>query len=395
MVKGFLGSAVMAEIKYKDRYDLGLIYSEANATVAANFTTNVFKAAPVTDAIEIIKNNKHIKAILVNSGNANACTGLIGLKNVAKCREAVAKNFSIDSREVLMSSTGVIGAHLPVEKIVNKIPELKERLSPAGLFDVAKAIMTTDTFAKTAQKKFAINGNEVTVFGIAKGAGMIAPKLSSPHATMLAFIMTDANIEQVFLQNIVNILCNKTFNKITVDGDTSTNDSVIVLANGIAANSLITNKENGKEFIEALDAVMKELSYKIVKDGEGATKFINIKIKGMNTPDNAAIIARTIAESPLVKTAIFGEDPNWGRILAAAGRAGVNFNPDKVNVFFDDVMMVKDGMGIIENEEKAKDVMKNKEYSITVAFDEGAASCKFYTCDYSFDYIKINADYRS
>lgn len=395
MVKGFLGAAVKAGIKYQDRYDLGLIFSETKAAVAANFTTNVFKAAPVTDSIEIIKNNDHIRGVLINSGNANACTGIIGLKNVQKCRDAVAKNLLINSNEILMSSTGVIGAQLPVDKIIDKIPELNESLCPEGIFDVAKAIMTTDTFEKTSEKTLIMEGKEITIFGIAKGAGMIAPKLSPPQATMLAFIMTDANIEPVFLQNIVNFLCNKTFNRITVDGDTSTNDSVIVMANAMAANSLITDRENGKDFVEALEAVMDELSYKIVKDAEGATKFVNIKIKGMDSPCSAATIARTISESPLVKTAIFGEDPNWGRILAAAGRAGVCFNPNKIKVFFDDIILVSEGSGIPENEEKAKNIMQKKEYSITVIFDEGDFSCDFYTCDYSFDYIKINADYRS
>jgi len=397
MVKGFLGAAVKAGIKYSDRLDLGLIYSESRAAVAATFTSNVFKAAPVTDAIQTLKNNRYIRAILVNSGNANACTGLMGIKNVKKCLGALAEKLGVRNDDILMSSTGVIGIELPVDKIINKLSDLKNSLSFNGLSDVSRAIMTTDTIEKTVEKKILIDGKEINIFGMAKGSGMIAPKLISPFpsATMLSFIMTDANIDCEFLQRHVSLLCNDTFNRITVDGDTSTNDSVIVMANAMAENNIIADMQRGKEFINALRSVMEELSQKIVKDGEGATKFVHISIKGMDSHNNASLIARTIAESPLVKTAIFGEDPNWGRILAAAGRAGVAFNPEMVSLMFDDVMIVRRGTGIPENESLAKYVMKNKAYTITVVFEAGDFYADFYTCDYSLDYIKINANYRS
>ncbi len=390
MPKGFKFAAVKAGIKYKDRLDVGLVYCDSPATAAGVFTKNTVVAAPVVVSRERIKSGR-ARAILVNAGNANACTGEAGLLAAKKTTATLAAELGISPEEVLVCSTGVIGAPLPVEKIENACAPLREALV-GEITDFAASIMTTDLIPKVSRRTFSVGGEVVTVVGAAKGSGMIKPDM----ATMLGFIVTDLKIGQPLLQKILSRSAELTFNRITVDGDTSTNDTVLLLASGQSgAPEAEKSRETEELFTKALTEVCGELARLIVKDGEGATKLVDVKVVGAAGEEEAKKIAFTIAESPLVKTALHGEDPNWGRIAGAMGRSG-HFSGGLFNIFIDEVQIVKDGFAVgPEAEKMAHGIMTGPEYSIKVEIFEGSGEATVTTCDFSANYVSINANYRS
>jgi glutamate N-acetyltransferase/amino-acid N-acetyltransferase len=330
----------------------------------------------------------------VNSGVANACTGKAGMEAAQASSALAASALNIDENLVQIASTGVIGEQLPVNKLAAAMDELISGLSPGAGDEVARAIMTTDTVPKTAGRTCTISGNEVKLFGMAKGAGMIMPNM----ATMLCFVMTDADITAAILQQYLSQAVGQSFNRITVDGDTSTNDTVLTLANGMSGNPVIdaTDTEEGGIFGAALKDLLRDLALQIVADGEGATKIVTVKVINAASEKDAEQAARTIANSPLVKTAFFGEDANWGRIIAALGRSGAAFKQSSVNIAFDDVLLVQNGTALgSAAEAEATEILKHKTFTVTVDLKNGQAAGEIYTCDLSIDYIKINADYRS
>ena len=392
-VQGFTGAAVAAHIRKKDRLDLALIYSEVPAVAAGVFTTSQVKAAPVLLGMERLKSGR-AQAIMINSGIANACTGTTGMQFARATGKLVADGLGVDEGLVQVSSTGVIGEQLRTAPFEAAVPGLIKKLSADGLADVSQAIMTTDTVAKTAVRTTTIGGKEVKLVGIAKGAGMIMPNM----ATMLGYVLTDAAVAQATLAAMLKKAADRSFNRITVDGDTSTNDTVLLLANGLAGNPVIDDAAvaDRDAFQEVLNDLMTDLALQIVRDGEGATKLITVRVAGASSDEAALIAARTIANSALVKTAFFGEDANWGRIIAALGRSGIAFDADKVEIAFDDVVMVRDGLGQgADMEALATQVLKKKEFTIHIDLHGGAGAGEIYTCDFSIDYVKINADYRS
>ncbi|MGQ9499292.1 MAG: bifunctional glutamate N-acetyltransferase/amino-acid acetyltransferase ArgJ [Dissulfurimicrobium sp.] len=396
-VNGFLGSAIEAGIKYKGGLDLGLIFSSRPAVAAAVFTQNEIKAAPVLAGIKRMgTGDPYIRAILVNSGNANACTGERGLADVDDERALIGRALGIDPDDVLISSTGVIGKPMPMDRIRDAIPGLVKGLSEDRLDFVAQAILTTDKVKKTAVRDIKINGVRVRIAGMAKGAGMIAPMLGPPQATMLAFILTDAEIDPQYAQEALRDAARESFNRILIDGDMSTNDTVFLLANGLAGNPVIEKGHGDVVFYSALKDLMQELAGQIVADGEGVTKVVSVTVKGARNIDEADAIARTIASSPLVKTAFFGNDPNWGRILAAAGRAGFRLDQNRIGLAIDGIEIVRSGQGIGDNaESRAKDVMTGKRYEVVLDLGLGKATASILTSDLSLDYIRINANYRT
>jgi len=392
-IKGFSAAAVQAGIYNKDRLDLGLIYSEIPAVAAGVFTTNRVKAAPVLLDMERLSQGK-AQAVLVNSGNANACNGRQGMESAIATSALVAGQLGIDPEMVQVASTGVIGKPLDVSCFERAVPDLVQSLSEDGFNDVSRAIMTTDTVPKTSFSQVDINGTKVSVLALAKGSGMIMPDM----ATMLCFVVTDAQIVFPELRAAVKASVEKSFNRITVDGDTSTNDMVLALANGAAGNQWIDddNPEGRRIFEAALTDMLKELALKIVADGEGATKLVTIRITGARDVEGAMNAAQTIANSALVKAAFFGEDANWGRIIAALGRADCRFDPDKVSIFFDEIQMVGDGIGLGDRAEKeCTAVLKKDHFTVRVDLNDGLETAEVYTCDFSLDYVRINADYRT
>ena len=387
---GFKAAGVAAGIKYVDRKDLGLLFSEAPATVAAVFTKNRVKAAPVLLDQQRVRSGR-CQAVIANSGNANCCTGDSGMAHAMAMARFAAAALNIVEDLVLVASTGVIGAPLPIEKVDAAVPELVKALRPDGFSEFAEAIMTTDTVAKVVSKSGAIDGKRFTVTGIAKGAGMIRPDM----ATMLCFVATDIAAESGMLNAALVRSADRSFNRITIDGDTSTNDTIILLANGVSGIR-IAQEADRSVFQSVLDDVLLELAKWVVKDGEGVTKFVELRVTGAATEKDAASVADTVAHSNLFKTALFGEDANWGRIIAAAGRAGVPIDPDRIDIFFDAVQMVKNGLGCGEAAEvEATEVLKKPEFVVRIDLHAGDAAHTLYTCDFSVDYVKINADYRS
>lgn len=389
-VPGFLGSAVSSGVKKKNKKDLALIFSEVPAKAAGLFTTNLVKAPPVLVGIDRIKTG-YCQAVLINSGVANAFTGKPGLKDSITTSKSAAKQLGIPDHLVIPSSTGIIGGRLPVKKMNKALPDLIENLKDDGFLDVADGIMTTDAFPKYAVNKVTIGGKKGTIAVIGKGAGMIAPNM----ATMLAYILTDFNIGKRALTKALKNCVNNSFNKIIVDGDTSTNDTVLILANGLLGNKLI--KESGAEYNKlekALTETCIEVAEMIVRDGEGATKVAKIIVKGARTEKDAEKIARTLGTSPLVKTAFFGEDPNWGRIVAAAGRAGVDFDPDKIDLYFDNQKILSNSNEVM-NEAEAHKVLSKPKFEVTINIKSGKASSFVIASDLTYDYIKINAHYRT
>lgn len=392
-IDGFSMAATAAGIKYRDRLDIGLIYADQPAVTAGVFTTNQVIAAPlIVDKERLLKGKA--QAILVNSGCANACTGRKGMEACYSISHLLAGQLEINEDMVQLSSTGVIGEQLNLDVFTNAIPRLAAGLGPDNFEDVAQAILTTDTIKKTVYRTIDIGGKKVNFMGMAKGAGMIMPNM----ATMLAFVLTDAQIGFVELNRALQEGVDKTFNRITVDGDTSTNDMVLVMANGKAGNAWIEKRESKEHqiFSAGLNDVLKDLALQIVSDGEGATKNVTIEVRGARDSDEALKMGKTIANSNLVKTAFFGEDANWGRILAAMGRSGVKFNPGGVDIFFDDVMLVNKGLALGDKAEKeATEKLRKKDIRLTVDIHQGSVCEEVYTCDFSIDYVKINADYRS
>ena len=392
-VKGFSAAAIQAGIRYPDRLDLGLIYSDVPAVTAGMFTTNQVKAAPVILDMERLRQGR-AQAILVNSGNANACTGDQGMETALVTGAMAAEALAIDEELIQVASTGVIGEQLDPEPFITAVPRLVKQLSADGFDDLARAIMTTDTAAKTSSAVIDINGTEVRLLGVAKGSGMIMPNM----ATMLCFVVTDVQIVFPVLKAAVKSGVEQSFNQITVDGDTSTNDMVLVMANGAAGNEWIDedNPEAQEVFSEALHKIFKDLALMIVADGEGATKMVTVRVVGARDREGAVSAARTIANSALVKTAFFGEDANWGRIIAALGRSTCRFRPDRVCIAFDKVVMVENGLGLGgEVEALASEILKQKEFTVTIDLRDGRESAEVFTCDFSYDYVKINADYRT
>lgn len=392
-VSGFQFSAVKAGIRGKDRLDIGLIYCEKEAEAAAVFTKNLVKAAPVLLGMERLKNGR-LQAVMINSGIANACTGAEGMANAKTAAKMAADSLGISEELVMVSSTGVIGQQLDMTCFAKAVPALVAGRDPGVGQKLTQAIMTTDTVEKKAVRKIQLGGVEVTVAGIAKGAGMIMPNM----ATMLCFIMTDANIAAVVLQEMLGKAVNKSFNRITVDGDSSTNDTALVMASGMAGNDRIDSPVGGDAslFAECLIDLCLDLALQIVADGEGASKLVTIKVTGAKTEEEADHAARTVANSPLVKTAFFGQDANWGRIIGALGRSGADFDPTQVDISFDKVKMVQGGLGLgAEAEQNATKVLQKDAFTVLIDLKNGSASGEIYTCDFSIDYVKINADYRS
>ena len=392
VVRDFKAAGVSCGIKKNNKKDLAIIYSTLPAIAAGVFTTNkVF-----SPSVQICRENilsPVTRAIVVNSGNANACVGSQGYLDAKKIIQLTAKKLEIATEEVLIASTGVIGEPLPMDKIEGGISNLVKGLDKNSSDDAAEGILTTDTFTKSVAVEVNINGTRVRIGGIAKGAGMIHPDM----ATMLAFIVTDAVIEKNILLKFLKESTDSSFNMITIDGDTSTNDTVIILANKSAKNEIITEASpSSKIFLQALNFVTSKLARMIVKDGEGATKIIEVNVKGGKAIHDAKAIAFAIAQSNLVKTAFFGEDANWGRIIAAAGTAGVSFEPDKIDIFFGQVQVVKNGIYCgARREKEINDIIKKRDIALMVDLNSGDEEARVLTCDLSFDYVKINAEYRT
>lgn len=391
-IKGFQFSAVEAAVKKPGRKDLALIYSEVPATACAVFTVNQVKAAPVLLSEERIKSGS-ARALLVNSGNANACTGEAGLTVARETSHLVAAGLGIRDEEVQVSSTGVIGVQMPAERIKAAIPGLIDGLPSGTLDDIAQAIMTTDTFPKMEARGGQAGGIGYSVAGIAKGAGMIMPNM----ATMLSFIISDAQVEPDFLRQAFRRAVDCSFNAITVDGDMSTNDTCLILANGQAGNpALSAGTPEGEAFEALLHEVLLSLAKQIVKDGEGATKFVEIRVNGAASDADAKRAALAIANSSLVKTAFFGQDANWGRIFAAVGYSGAAVDQSRLSLRFDDVIMAQNGLFAGgDAEARGTEVLKKAEFTVTVELGLGNGTSTVYTSDLSHEYVSINADYRT
>lgn len=388
--KGFLFSTVEAAIKRPGRKDLALIYSLEEAAIAGMFTTNSIKAAPVKLDMKRIKSGKG-QAIIVNSGNANACTGAQGMKDAVEMTELTAFGLNLKASSVYVCSTGVIGTPMPMERIRPKIIELANNLGTATINDAAAAIMTTDTFPKIVSKRIKIDNKMVTLAGICKGAGMICPNM----ATMLCFIMTDAAIDKTALDPALHGAVQKSFNRITIDGDMSTNDTVLIMANGTAGNAVIKKSSPSFSiFSAALSAVCYELSKLIVLDGEGATKFVEVEVKNAKSEKEAEKGAFAIANSMLVKTALYGNDANWGRLIAALGYSGISIKEEKVDCSLNGVKIASKGRPTGKDTE-ANERLKSKEIKITIDLHLGKGSAKVLTCDLTEGYVKINAEYRT
>jgi glutamate N-acetyltransferase / amino-acid N-acetyltransferase len=389
-VQGFKAAGIHCGIK-RNKKDLAVIYSEVPCNAAGTFTLNKVKAAPILISQKLIENRNKIKAILVNSGNANACTGEKGHNDALIVPKCCAENLGIKSAEVLISSTGVIGQLLPMEVILAGVNKIAGSLSCTGGLDAAEAILTTDLRIKSFAIKIKLTVGEITIGGICKGSGMIMPNM----ATMLAFLTTDAEIDQPVLQELLLKSVNKTFNKITVDGDTSTNDMVILLANGNSGISIQKDSEDYILFLGGLNIICEEMAKSIIVDGEGATKLIKVNVNSAKTILDADTIAKSIANSPLVKTAFNGADANWGRIISAAGKSGADFNPLNTNIFFDDLPVMLAGYKIVIDEAKASEILNKDNFSVSLDLNEGDCSTTWWTCDFSQEYVKINANYRT
>jgi glutamate N-acetyltransferase/amino-acid N-acetyltransferase len=388
--EGFLFSTAEAAIKKTGRKDLALIYSKVEAGIAGTFTTNKVKAAPVKLDIRKIRSGKG-QAIVINSGNANACTGKKGMRDAVDMVSLVANRLNIKPSLVYVCSTGVIGTPLPMERIRPRISELADNLGRSAIGDVAEAIMTTDTFPKIVKKKVKMGNKVGSVAGICKGAGMICPDM----ATMLCFIVTDVAVKQKTLHKVLNDAVKKSFNRITIDGDRSTNDTALIMANGMLGNPQITEKSGTyPAFKKVLHEVTFELSKLIVKDGEGATKFIEIEVKGARNEADAEKAAFAVANSNLVKTAIYGNDANWGRIMAALGYSGVALKEEKIGIYFGKVKIADKGLTTGKDKE-AGEVLRGKDIKIIIDLHLGRSSAKVLTCDLTEEYIRVNAAYRT
>ena len=395
--KGYRATGSHIGIK-ECKKDLALIFSEVPAKAAGVFTSNIVKASSILWNQKLIQNQNGVSAIVINSGNANACTGEVGMKDTEQMATELASCLGVDKNQVLVASTGIIGVPLPINTIVAGINNTFEKLgntnSDANL--AAEAIMTTDTHSKEISVEFSIDDKKIRVGGMAKGSGMIHPNM----ATMLSFITTDVNISRELLNKALKKSVDDSYNMISVDGDTSTNDMVILLANGLGGNSeIIEENENYYLFKKALHLVNLFLAQEIVKDGEGAKKFIAVKVSGAASKKDARLLSKSVITSSLVKTAFFGEDANWGRILAAMGYSGANFNPIGVSIKFHNgshsIMLMQDGTPIQFDEELALKILKEKEITVELLLKEGSGEAIAWGCDLSYDYVKINGNYRS
>lgn len=396
--KGFQAAAAAAGIKYKNRTDMAMIFSEVPCAAAGTFTTNVVKAAPVKWDQEIVYHHPTAQAVVCNSGIANACTGEEGLDYCRKTAEAAGKVLKINAEDVLVASTGVIGMQLPMEKITEGIRMLVPSLSQtiqAGT-EAAKAIMTTDTVKKETAVQIEIGGKTVTIGGMCKGSGMIHPNM----CTMLSFLTTDAAISKELLQEALREDVKDTYNMVSVDGDTSTNDTVLLLANGMAQNPEITEKNDDYiTFKEALNYVNTCLAKKIAGDGEGATALFEVKIIGAKSKEDAVTLSKSVVTSSLTKAAIYGHDANWGRILCAMGYSGVQFDPEKVDLYFESkagkIKIIENGVSTGYDEGEATKILSEEEVTAIADVKMGTSSATAWGCDLTYDYVKINADYRS
>ena len=390
IVQGFKAAAVVAGLKKGDALDIALIVSDREAAAAGIFTTNKVRAAPVILSERHLENGK-ARAIIANAGNANACTGDPGLNDARRTAELVGQGLGISPEDVLVASTGVIGQELDMDLIAGAIPGLTKTLALDAVPLAAQAIMTTDSFPKISTFEGRAGGHTYRITGIAKGAGMIMPDM----ATMLCFILSDIGINSDDLKNALLSSVETTFNRISVDGDTSTNDTVLAMANGLAGNEELKG-EDYDIFAEGLRNIMWDLARMIVRDGEGATKLVSVEVKNAFSPLDALRAARTVANSSLVKTALYGQDPNWGRVMAALGRAEIEMREDQVDIWIDDVRIVAGGLGRgAEAEKLAAEIMTRNEFALTIDLQQGEYHERMLTCDLTHEYVTINADYRT
>jgi glutamate N-acetyltransferase/amino-acid N-acetyltransferase len=373
--------------------DVALAVSTVPARAAALFTTNRVKAAPVLVSQDHLKRSRAVaQAIIVNAGNANCATGPAGMRAARQSAQEAAKLLGLEREQVLVASTGVIGVPLDAKRITDQLPALARRLHPEGYEAFSRAILTTDTHPKIAGRSFRIGGRRVRILGMAKGAGMIYPRM----ATMLAFLFTDAAVEPRFLQSAARRMCEESFNRISVDGDTSTNDTVFLLANGAAGNSVIEKRsDTAEKFTQALVEVGQAVAIELVRDGEGARKLAEIRVEGAASEKQADAIARSIALSSLVKTALAGADPNWGRILSAVGNAGVEFDPGRVNIYLNRMLVCRRGGAAAFDEAGLQRELQGKDILIRIVLGQGKAKARFWTCDFTEEYVRINASYRT
>ena len=396
--KGFEAAAVAANIKYQNREDMALIYSDEPCAVAGTFTKNIVKAAPVKWCQEIVKNSENAQAVIINSGVANACTGTEGYGYCHESAKEAARCLNIGEDAILIGSTGVIGMQLPIEKIktgIQKLSEVKSASQESGT-QAAKAIMTTDTVEKELAVELMIGDSKVMIGGMCKGSGMIHPDM----CTMLSFVTTDVAISKELLQKALSAVVDDTYNMISVDGDTSTNDTVLLMANGMAGNKVITAEgEDYQKFVEALNELNVFLAKQIAGDGEGATALFEVEVVGAQSKEQAVTLSKSVITSSLTKAAIFGHDANWGRILCAMGYSGATFDPEKVDLFFGskagEMQIIKDGVALDYSEEEATKILSEPEVKATIDIKSGKAKATAWGCDLTYDYVKINADYRS
>lgn len=389
--KGFFASAVNCGVKRSGRNDLALLFSEKPALCAATFTTNKFKSGSVVLSEKRVKRGA-AQAVIVNSGNANCCVGKKELKDATFIADSIARKLGLKKNLVLIASTGIIGRPLPVDKIKAELSSLVKTLNKKGATKFSKAIMTTDTVHKEISVAINIGGTSVKIGGAVKGSGMICPDM----ATMLAFFTTDVAIEKSALKLAFKECVSGSFNRITVDGDMSTNDTALIFANGLAGNGPIKkNTQTYSKFLNALKFASEELAKKIVLDGEGATKFVEVKVKGAKDKKSAKKVARHVAGSNLIKTMIAGGDPNWGRVAASIGSSGAELKGDRVNVYFGNILVMKNGAGTNASRKKLLNLFKRKHIEITINLRSGVAKAKVWTCDLTEDYVKINAEYET
>lgn len=387
--QGFAAAGVAAGIKKGSKKDVALIASEVDCTTAGVFTTNKMAAAPVIISRRHVAEGQ-VRAIVANSGNANACSGPEGVSDAVSMARIAARELGIDPHQVVVASTGVIGVPLDTVAVELGICQAAKSLGKTSL-QAAEAIMTTDTFPKEMAVEFSVGSTKVRIGGIAKGSGMIQPDM----ATMLAFLTTDAALERAHLQKALASAVDDSFNTITVDGETSTNDMVCILANGRAGERIVEGSEAARLFEEALGFVCRELAKMIVKDGEGATKFIEVLVSGAARADEAKRAAFSVANSPLVKTALFASDANWGRVASAVGASGASLDPGKVAIRFGEITVAENGQAAVFDEAEATEYLKGNEILVAVDLGVGSAGATVWTCDLSYDYVKINAEYRT
>ena len=396
--KGFQAASTAAGIKYQGRTDMAMVYSEKPCVAAGTFTTNIVKAAPVKWDQDIVYNHPSAQVIICNSGIANACTGEEGFGYCRETAKAAAETMNVDADSVLVASTGVIGMQLPIEKLAAGVRAMAPKLQgtmEAGN-EAAKAIMTTDTKEKEVAVEIEIGGKTVTIGGMCKGSGMIHPNM----CTMLGFVTTDACISKKLLQEALSQDVKDTYNMVSVDGDTSTNDTVLLLANGMAGNPEITEKnEDYQKFCEALNYINTTLAKKIAGDGEGATALFEVKIIGAESKEQAVTLSKSVVTSSLTKAAIYGHDANWGRILCAMGYSGAQFDPEKVDLYFESkagkIQIIENGVAVDYSEEEATKILSEDAVTAIADIKMGDCAATSWGCDLTYDYIKINADYRS